>query len=167
MEGTRSAFSNQPHTPHWEPPEALAATARLRAARRPGSSVAPSELSKLAHAGSVQNRATDVYKFALMVVRILDHGRGRAVNRDPGAAAAILLDTAGRAAATVLLRSLDADPLRRPPIREWYDALRGGAQGPAPRTPAPPPPARQVPPQRVGSWENVEGTGWVRRRPGP
>jgi hypothetical protein len=169
--GTRSVFSSQPHTPHWEPPEALLADAALRTVRRTGP---PEQISRLMNARSVQNKATDVYKFALMAIRILDCGRGRSINRDPSQAATVLRGTVGASAAAVITRCLADEPQARPPIREVYETLNPSRRTPAPAAAPPAPlqptfpasPAPAMPEQTtVGSWHLVEGTGWVRHRP--
>ncbi|SNY65257.1 protein kinase [Paractinoplanes atraurantiacus] len=152
--GNASAFGSQLHTPRWEPPEALAArgTAALTA----------------------QNKATDVYKFALLIVRILDYGQDRSVNRDPVRAAPVLRRACGARAADLLLASLSDRPADRPTMREWHDALRrtsGRAEMPAPRlrTPraqAPAPPTdgdRLVDGMVVGDWVFRADSGWHRR----
>lgn len=164
MESTVSAFGSQPHTPHWEPPEALAAALRYRTV--PGS----------AHPDTVspQSRRTDVYKFALMAVRILDYGRERSVNRDPAIAMRVLRRAHGPGAADLLRASLADDPADRPGMREWFEAFHPGRRagddepdrarsaGPvAPGDAAASPPAGHV----LGGWEFVAGSGWHRRAP--
>ena len=118
--GSISPFGSQPHTPRWVPPE--------------GALVA-------------QSRTTDVYKFALLAVRILDYGIGRAVNHDPVRAVPVLRRMRGPRAGQLLLASLSDRPDERPTMRDWHEALRhesGRDDGPAPtrRVPraAPPPP---------------------------
>lgn len=168
VRGTRSIFSSQPHTPGWEPPEALAAAARSK-----DTSLSPHESDQLRNTWAVQSTRTDVYKFGLLVIRILDHGRQRSRNRQPAAAAQILRTHIGRPAATLLERSVDADPAVRPSMREWYDVLRHGkgrerpSSGPAGRVAAGAtqrvPQASRIPDgHRIGSFVWKEGTGWVR-----
>jgi serine/threonine protein kinase len=161
--GNRSAFGRQPHTPHWEPPEALAAVRELTRLKR--SAADRGALLRAQNAATVQNKETDVYKFGLVVVRVLDHGRGRAVNRDPDRAATILRRRLGRDAEDVLRRSLAARPADRPTMRDWYQLFRPAAAGPG-DGPAVEEGRRPVaaPAVRVnGDWTFVEGTGWVRR----
>ncbi|MEV0895647.1 hypothetical protein [Actinoplanes sp. NPDC049802] len=169
---SRGAFGGQPHTPHWEPPEALLAANQLRAARRRADQ---NVINTLLPRTTVQNRATDVYKLALMLVRIVDHGRGRAVNRKPDAAVRIFRRAWGGPAAEHLERAMSANPDDRPTARELYESMRPG--GPPPPRPKPPPPVPQPRPpeprktgadtiedgKRAGSFVYVEGRGWVRR----
>lgn len=166
VRGTRSPFGAQPHTPRWEPPEALDALARLRSARR--SAAEPSVIQRLAHASMIQSKETDVYKYGLLVVRMLDPGRNRTGNRDPAVAARELRHHVGRAAADLLVRSLGADPGERPAMRDWYEALTGRRRvvtpPPEPK-PAPEPRPASVPERRSGDWLWVEGTGWMRQVP--
>ena len=157
--GSVSPFGSQPHTPRWEPPEVLAA----RRARVPGG--APVLVA--------QSKATDVYKFALLAVRILDYGIGRAVNRAPDRAAPVLRRARGAPAADLLLASLSERPADRPTMREWHQVLRGNSgrdEGPPParRTPrpAPSPPRdgdRLVDGMVVGDWVFRADSGWHRR----
>jgi hypothetical protein len=157
--GSSSAFGSQPHTRSWEPPEVLAA-------RRSRASGAAAVLT-------AQSKATDVYKFALLAVRILDYGIGRAVNRDPVRAAPVLRRARGAHAADLLLASLSERPADRPAMRDWHDALRrtnGRADGPVPVRPAPraapPPPGdgdRLVDGTVVGDWVFRSDSGWHRR----
>jgi hypothetical protein len=174
--GTASAFGNQPQTPFWEPPEALRAARNLVAATRSGQRLSASDHSGLVNRTSVQSTMTDVYKFGLMVVRILDHGRRRATNRDPHNAARLLRSHAGREGEELLLRSLSEDPSDRPSIRKWYELTHGGqttsASIPSQSIGTTPPATSTEPPdgQVNGAWRYVRGTGWVRTRrgkPGP
>jgi hypothetical protein len=160
LEGTRSVFGAQPHTPRWEPPEALAAGRQLALERRSGQSP-DRRLHQLNHLSMVQSKETDVYKFGLLVVRMLDHGRNRTANRDPAVACQVLRGHLGRHAAALLERTLDGDPKARPSMREWYRTMGGHPPEPS-RRPAPvlPGPAGPV---VSGDWILVEGTGWVRR----
>jgi hypothetical protein len=93
-----------------------------------------------------QSVQTDVYKFGLMVVRVLDFGRRRAVNYDPTAAGRILRRYTGTYGENLLLRSLSDVPRDRPAMREWYDLTHGSS---ASRTSCP--------------MVYVPGRGWVRR----
>jgi serine/threonine protein kinase len=166
--GTRSVFSSQPHTPNWEPPEALKASEALR---RGGAGLPSDRRDTLKNTWSIQSKQTDVYKFGLMVVRILDHGRGRAVNREPGPAQRILQAQVGASAAKLLDGSLAANPKDRPSMRDWYEVLSGGGARRAPESGARPPvgstsnatPKTGIPNgHRVGKWVWKEGTGWIR-----
>jgi hypothetical protein len=158
--GSISPFGSQPHTPRWEPPEVLAA----RRSRVPGGAAVL----------TAQNKSTDVYKFALLVVRILDYGQGQAIKRDPVRAAPVLRRARGARAADLLHASLSDDPADRPAMREWSEALRGisgRTQGSSPirrrvPRPAPAPPGdrdRLVDGMIVGDWVYRGGSGWHRR----
>ncbi|MGX6603191.1 hypothetical protein ACWKSP_13775 [Micromonosporaceae bacterium Da 78-11] len=163
LEGTRSPFGSQPHTPHWEPPEALAAARRSR------------ESSGTIHPDTItaQSRSTDVYKFGLLAVRILDYGRGRSVNRDPALAVRVLRRARGEAAAQLLESSLADAPADRPTLRDWYAAFYPGRlvappdPPPVPRPDSVPGPAdnglRLVEGQIIGDWVFRERSGWHRR----
>ncbi len=162
--GTRGPFGAQPHTPSWEPPEAVSASRRIAYLKRTGSSGA-GELSKLSDTWKRQTTDTDVYKFGLMVVRVLDYGRQRTQNKNPEKARRVLQARGSGAAARLLDRTLGDDPRERPTMDEWYRAFRGHTVPSAPR------PARtasssglgqeRAAPARPG-WGRVEGPGWVR-----
>jgi hypothetical protein len=166
LEGNRAISGTQAHTPHWEPPEALAAEWSLRQGRKSGMS--GDDLRRLANTWSIQSKQTDVYKFGLMVTRILDPGRQRAVNRNPARAVALLRRQGLPRAAALLVDSLDRDKEARPTMRQWHDALRGrepacgsSASGTIPGTPANHRTGIRDG-TRTGNWTWVEGTGWVR-----
>ena len=150
--GTRGAFGAQPQTPMWEPPEALGAKRQLDYLKRLGTG-SPGELSKLSDTWQRQTTETDVYKFGLMVVRVLDYGRQRTQNRRPDKARQVLRSGVGGAAARLLDRTLDDDPKARPTMDDWYQTLRG-------RTVSPAPPGAST---GTGTgWRRVPGTGWVK-----
>jgi hypothetical protein len=112
----------------------------------------------------VQNRATDVYKLGLMLVRVVDHGRGKAVNRKPGAAITIFRNAWGAPAGQMLERSLSEHPGDRPTAKELYDSMHQAgrsSQGLTSSLPSPPVPliANGT---RVGPFEFQPGVGWVR-----
>ncbi|MEV6527259.1 hypothetical protein AB0M43_35550 [Longispora sp. NPDC051575] len=179
VRGTRSVFSSQPHTPHWEPPESLLAAREFRRAVAAGDPRAAQFSSRI----TMQNKATDVYKFGLMVARVLDPGRGSPVNRDPRTAARVLHRVFGPGAAELLFRSVADDPEGRPTMRDWHDITHPGAE-PRPIVPATGPPPQQAAERRTtsaprqpdpaavpdghvqGSWVFVSGTGWLRRPAG-
>ena len=99
LRGGAAALGKQPHSPDWEPPEALLARRR-----------------KDSTGFSIQSKATDRYKLGLAILRILTPGAGCARNTDPAPARRHLTP----ALYTLLERSLGADPSGRPPAREWY-----------------------------------------------
>lgn len=98
-QGGAAAFGAQPHSPDWEPPEALRAKAT-----RSGSF-------------SIQNKATDRYKLGLAILRILTPGSGCAGERDPARARGELPMNLY----TLLQRSLSDDTTVRPTARTWYE----------------------------------------------
>ncbi|GIF73797.1 hypothetical protein [Asanoa siamensis] len=151
LEGSQGAFGGQPHTPHWEPPEALLAAARLRAARRAGT---VQSVTTPLNQTMMQNRATDVYKLGLMLVRVVDHGRGRSVNRKPKVAVDIFRTAWGANAADLLERSLSDRPADRPTARALYESMH--------RTVRTTPPPALPPGTKVGGFVFRDGVGWVR-----
>lgn len=159
LKNVRAAFGAQPHTGSWEPPECLDAANRLKVLHRtPGAS--QSEMARLSAKSMTQSEETDVYKVGLLVVRILDHGRGKTRNRNPEAALQILEAHMGRGKADVLRGALDPDPANRPKLIDWHyiwhdkparlqgTAAHGLTSGGAP-TPATPGPAQ--PPSNNGN----------------
>jgi hypothetical protein len=145
--GSAAAFGNQPQTPLWEPPEAVRASRQLEQASRRGRRLSTSESMALLSLATGQSVQTDVYKFGLMVVRILDFGRRRAVNYDPTVAGRILRQHTGVSGENLLLRSLSDERRDRPAIREWHDLTHGGSMSGTSIRPV----------------VYVRGRGWVRR----
>jgi serine/threonine protein kinase len=84
----------QANSPGWDPPEF---------AQRPQ-----------------QDKATDVYKLGLAVLRCLNPGQGAATMRNPNRLAG-KLDPAG---AALIARAVDKDPAKRPTAKELYTYLR-------------------------------------------
>jgi hypothetical protein len=70
---------------------------------------------------NVQDKATDVYKLGLAILRCLNPGQGAATMRDPARVNG-KLDAAGIA---LITRAVDPDPARRPTAKELYAYLRG------------------------------------------
>lgn len=165
VRGSRSPFGAQPHTPRWEPPEALHAKQRLAVAKRSGQT-SSDRLSSFRSQITTQSKVTDVYKFGLIVVRVLDYGRGRSVNRDPAKAKRVIGQHVGREAVQLLDATLAPDPASRPSMRDWYVVLGGGkreapaSQSHAARARAS---ANAGPPASSANWNWVDGHGWVRR----
>ena len=97
-----SPFGGQPHSPDWEPPEALKAK-RLKDS-----------------AGfSIQNMETDRYKLGLAILRVLTPGAYCSTNRDPERARAVLPPKLFQ----LLERSLSEHPTARPTAKEWYQEM--------------------------------------------
>jgi serine/threonine protein kinase len=70
---------------------------------------------------NVQDKATDVYKLGLAILRCLNPGKGAATMRDPNRVAG-KLDPTGK---DLIERTVDRDPARRPTAKELYAYLRG------------------------------------------
>jgi hypothetical protein len=68
-----------------------------------------------------QDKATDVYKLGLAILRCLNPGKGAATMRDPNRVAG-KLDLSGTA---LVARSVSPDPDTRPTAKELYAYLRG------------------------------------------
>lgn len=99
-QGGAAAFGAQPHSPDWEPPEALAAKARRDQT-----------------AYSIQTKATDRYKLGLAILRILTPGPQCSLNVDPTSARSVLPMNLY----TMLQRALSDDPAARPSAKNWYE----------------------------------------------
>jgi len=120
--GTTSLFGRQPHSPGFEPPEAVEAGKRMRQLLRSGASKSSPEVRRYDTDWATQTYRTDVYKFALMVLRVLDHGRGSSLNRNPTRAAERL----PKEFRDLFLSSLSPNPEERPKdMRVWGRALTG------------------------------------------
>jgi DNA-binding helix-hairpin-helix protein with protein kinase domain len=100
LHGEAAAFGPQPHSPDWEPPEALRARAQ-------GDGTGY----------SIQSKATDRYKLGLAILRILTPGPHSASNTDPERARPFLPMNLY----TLLQRSLSDDPTERPSAKTWYE----------------------------------------------
>lgn len=70
---------------------------------------------------NMQNKATDVYKLGLAILRCLNPGKGAATMKDPSR----LVGQLDQAGADLVARALDRDPDRRPTAKELYAYLRG------------------------------------------
>lgn len=90
----RDPRRKQAHTPNWKPPEC-------------------EQLD-------VQDKATDVYKLGLAILRSLSTGKGAGSTRDPGRVKG-KLDAAGEA---LVARAVAKDPASRPTAKELYAYLR-------------------------------------------
>jgi len=174
VRGTRSPFGAQPHTPTWEPPEALKARRQLQQLSR-GQAVSSASSSDLRRASMIQSKATDVYKFALLVIRALDYGRNRAPNKNPAVALSVLRRHGHKRLQETLSSSLAPEPDDRPTMRDWFEAFTGQRHQPVAPAPAAVPVAAQVAapltantpavePTYAG-WERTANGVWQRRRP--
>ena len=122
--GSVSPFDGkQPHTQEFIPPESAKHDTLRKRREQEGAS--RQELDKLSKAWARQTQATDVYKFALVVVRMFDYGAYRSFNRDPAAAASKLPGECGG----LLRSSLSEFDGARPSIKEWSEALNPKSSG--------------------------------------
>ena len=142
--GTSSPFIKQPHSPDFDPPEALA---------------------NGRHLWTVQSSRTDVYKFGLVFLRVLSVGVPQtSMLRN---AASVSTPLPGELA-DLLERTLATDPAARPPMREWYHALAQKTGGGPTQTHAQLPigatatPAAPAAPRRIGAWERQPDGSWTR-----
>ena len=71
--------------------------------------------------GKMQDKATDVYKLGLAILRCLNPGKNAATMRDPGRVAG-KLDATG---VDLIARTVGPDPDKRPTAKELYAYLRG------------------------------------------
>lgn len=101
--GTTSVFSLQPHTPDWEPPEALRAKKR-------GDGIG----------FAVQNFNSDRYKLGLAILRILADVPRAAEKRDPNLVKPILPPHLFQ----LLEHSLLGEPADRPTAKTWHEEFR-------------------------------------------
>ena len=70
---------------------------------------------------SVQDKATDVYKLGLAILRCLNPVKGAATMKDPNR----LVGKLDQAGVDLIARALDQDPARRPTAKALYAYLRG------------------------------------------
>jgi hypothetical protein len=98
--GATSSFKLQPHTPDWEPPEALHAKKR-------GDGIG----------FATQNFHTDRYKLGLAILRILADVPRAAEKRDPSIVRSLL----PAHLYDLLHHSLHAHPADRPTAKTWYE----------------------------------------------
>ncbi len=101
--GSTSVFSLQPHTPDWEPPEALAA-------KRKGDGIG----------FAVQNFNTDRYKLGLAILRVLADVPRAAEKRDPS----LIKHLLPRHLYELLDHSIHAAPADRPTAKTWHEEFR-------------------------------------------
>jgi serine/threonine protein kinase len=91
----RNQFRKQAHSFGWDPPECAQ--------------------------GNLQDKATDVYKLGLAILRCLNPGKSAATMRDPGRVTG-KLDATGSA---LIARAVETDPASRPTAKALYAYLRG------------------------------------------
>lgn len=101
-QGGAAACGHQPHSPDWEPPEAIDARRR-----------------KDSTGYSIQSKTTDRYKLGLAILRILTPGDGCSTNIDPRPVRAHIPGSLY----TMLERSLGKDPHARPSAKDWHREL--------------------------------------------
>jgi hypothetical protein len=101
VRGAAAAGKRQPHSPDWEPPEALAAKRR-----------------KDTTGFFIQSAATDRYKLGVAILRMLTPGVASS-NLDPTHAKPFLPPDLY----VLLERSLGSDQSARPSAKEWYEGM--------------------------------------------
>lgn len=101
VRGAAAAGKRQPHSPDWEPPEALLAKRR-----------------KDSTGFFIQSAATDRYKLGVAILRMLTPGAG-STNLDPRHAKPILPPHLY----AMLQRSLGDEKAARPSAKQWYEEL--------------------------------------------
>jgi serine/threonine protein kinase len=109
--------------------------------------------------GSILTQETDLYKFGLVVLRVLIPGGRASTARDPDRVVDPLLDAEGR---QLLRASLSPDPHVRPPARTWrrYFARRVGRRELSPAERATPRETDNAPtPYPVVGWRRDPDTG--------
>lgn len=114
----------QGNTPDWEAPESLRASERLDRLKAAGGSDS-SEAVRLAAQANVQNQRSDVYKVALLALRLFHEGRDHTLIRTSATAGAALQGLVGARRSAVVDAGLDGDPARRPTMAELARALSG------------------------------------------
>lgn len=102
VHGGAAAFGSQPHSPDWEPPEALRAKGRRDSTGY-----------------NIQSKETDRYKLGLAILRMLTPGPQCSTTTDAARARSLL----PMPLYDLLTRSLSDDPSERPAARTWYDQL--------------------------------------------
>jgi hypothetical protein len=150
--GNAAIFGKQPHSPDWEPPEALAAKALLRRLKATNASMW--ELERVRHRWAVQNRETDVYKFGLALLRVLSPGSGGSVVRSISSAPRQL----PREIRSQLELTLGDDPASRPDMRSWYQLLNGQVTTVQALTTR----RLQGLPRTRGEWQEQPDGSWIR-----
>lgn len=118
--GSQAPTGRQAHTPDWEPPEAQEAAKKLRRLDKSHPDY-QFRKNKYQDAWSRQTAATDIYKFGLVFLRVIDSGRGASVRTDPTEAKRKVSASLG----ALLDASLSTNPKERPAMREWVAALGG------------------------------------------
>jgi hypothetical protein len=152
LAGTSSPFIKQPHSPDFDPPEALAHGK---------------------HLWTVQSSRTDVYKFGLVFLRVFSVG----VPLTSTLRQATSLGTSFPRPVTLMLeRTLSPQAAERPTMRDWVDLLAGrplpDSSAPLRRAstaeqnePADSQPGAQLPPstlKQIGRWARQADGSWKR-----
>lgn len=112
----------QAHTPDWETPESVRNAATYRALVR--ASASPNELARAGAAMRVQDKASDVYKAALFVLRNFHVGENAHSVTQSESALKRLTDLQP-GFVPVLKRALSDDPKQRPSMNDLTKAFKG------------------------------------------
>lgn len=114
----------QGNTPDWEAPESLRAAQGLEKLKAAGRSDT-SEGARLAAQANVQNLKSDVYKVALLVLRLFHEGTDHTLVRSSATGTAALHSLLGPRRSAIVAAGLDEDPTARPSMGELAVALSG------------------------------------------
>jgi hypothetical protein len=120
----QGAHFPQGNTPDWEAPESLAASAALERLRSAGGGDTP-EAARLAAQANVQNLSSDVYKVALLVLRLFHEGTDHTLIRSSQSATRRLRSLLGSQRAAVVTDGLDEAATARPSMGALARALAG------------------------------------------
>lgn len=156
VKGTAAIFGKQPHSPDWEPPEALLALSRVATQRT------RSQLTLAKNAWAVQSRETDVYKFALAVIRVMSPVPKGSIQRTPAKMVVSLPPAVERC----LSESLSTNPRARPSMKDWYETLtrKPGESQSQPVVPGQHGTLRDRPRRTRGRWQEQADGSWIRAK---
>lgn len=116
--GAQAPTGKQAHTAGWEPPEAKLAQQRLRKLGRQSPNY-KLLADRYHNEWSRQTRKTDVYKFGLLFLRVIDSGRDATSRSNPTNAKRKVSPSLGR----LLDASLSENPNSRPSMKDWVLAF--------------------------------------------
>ncbi|WP_311588573.1 hypothetical protein [Varibaculum massiliense] len=121
--GTQAPAGRQAHTDGWEPPEVQEAQRKVKCLDKSEPDY-QFRIQEYQYACSRQTKNTDVYKFGLVFLRVIDSGRYASTRTNPKDAKRKVSASLGR----LLDASLSTDPDDRPTMKEWVAAFGGAAE---------------------------------------